>query len=503
MKQQVSNIERSGWAGALLIAGIFCIYFGLRYSVGEGVWFDEALTTYFIGLDWENLLHFISRFEANMALYYFLLKAWSSVSISELWLRLFSLLCFLAALWFIYLPIKRHFGYRAGLGFLVLCLSHFYLARYSVEIRGYALALFFMAILWFAWTRIVLDGEKRYWLLYAATGVFAVHSHFFLALGIFCLGLMALVVVKNRSDFLKWLAVHGLIGLSFLPILAFVLVKESGQLDWIGTPSLKALIYLAFEYSGSAPQSSDPVRFILLFTLGLATFLGMAWIVRSADRQKLGDNSQLRFWVAGLTVAFAPVCIVFVISQFQPIFSTRFFIAFMPFYLMLGAAGIALVFRSWSLAPIFIVMALMGTSAQAYVNRESNRWAPTFSYLAERCSQGQAVLYLSPKGQTATKFYEKNSPTGCNLDSLPFDITPGSYFTKTEEYPLELKDLDRYNTVWVVKTHLSEGDKKKLTQYLRQIESEVGPCDSSHGNVAIEVLHCARADDSEKSDKGL
>jgi len=502
MKQQVSSVERSGWAGALLIAGSFCIYFGLRYSLREGIWFDEALTTYFIGLDWQNLLHFISRFEANMALYYFLLKAWSSASSSELWLRLFSLLCFLAALWFIYLPLKRHFGYRAGLGFLVLCLSHFYLARYSVEIRGYALAMFLMAILWFSWTRIVLDGEQKYWLLYAATGVFAVHSHFFLALGIFCLGLMALVVVKNRSDFLKWLAVHGLIGLSFLPILAFVLFKESGQLDWIGTPSLKALIYLAFEYSGSAPQASDPVRFTLLLTLGLVTIVGMAWIVRSADRPKVGGSSQLRFWMAGLIVASAPVFIVFVISQYQPIFSTRFFITFMPFYLMLGAAGIALVFRSWSLAPIFIVMALMAMSAQAYINRESNRWAPTFSYLAEHCSQGQAVLYLSPKGQTATKFYEKNLPTGCNLVSLPFELTPENYFTKTEEYPLELKGLDSYNTVWVVKTHLSEGDKKKLASYLQQIESEVGPCVSSHGNVAIEVLRCTRADELE-SNKAL
>lgn len=497
MTQQLSSIERCGWIGALLVSVGLCLYFGLRFSLGEGVWFDEALTTYFIGLEWGNLFQFMSRYEANMALYYILLKAWSGLTGSELGLRLFSLLCFAGALWFMFLPLRRHFGHRAAFAFLVLCLSHFYLARYSVEIRGYALALFFMALMWFSWTRIVLDGEKKYWLLYAAAGVFAVHSQFFIALGIFFLGMMALPALKQRSDFFKWLAAHGVIGLSFLPILAFVIFKESGQVAWLGTPDLKSLIYLAFDYSGSAPKAGDPVRFGLLLIIGVITIIGLVGLMTSAGGLKLRGNYQLAFFLAGLTIAAGPVCIVFLVSQFEPIFSTRFFTAFMPFYLMVGAAGIDLMFRSWSLAPVMVVMALMALSAQAYSNREPNRWAGAFSYLADQCSSGQAALYLSPKAQTAVKYYEKNSSTGCSLDPLPFDLTPGNYFTKPYEYPEKLQDLDRYNTVWVVTTHLSEGDKQKLVQYRRQIEAEVGACHQGYGNIAVKIFRCTRAGDSE------
>lgn len=491
MNQKLSVPERSFWVAALIVSAGLCLFYGLSYSLGEGVWFDEALTTYFIGLDWGDLFHFMARYEANMALYYIVLKIWSMVAGSELGLRLFSLLCYAAALWFMYLPLRRHFGLRAAFCFLILSLSHFYLARYSVEIRGYALALFFMALLWFSWTRIVLDGEQKYWILYALTGMFAVHSHFFIALGIFCLGLMALPALKGRAEVVRWLGAHTLIGLSFLPILAFVIFKESGQLAWLGTPDLKSLIYLTFDYSGSAPQASDLVRFGLVLTVGLLILGGLVRLLYSEGGLSLRNNSQLHFWAGALVIAAVPVGIVFLVSQIEPIFSTRFFTPFMPFYLMLGAVGSALAFRRWALAPVLLAMVLMALSAHAYTNREPNRWAGAFRYLADNCGPGQAVLYMNPRGQAAINYYEKQASTGCNLDALPFELVPENYFKTPVEYPAELRGLEQYPTVWLVLTHLSDQESDKLAQYRQQIESTVGPCKREYSNIAVEVLRCS------------
>lgn len=492
-----SGVERGMWIAALIVSVVLCLNFGLRYSLTEGVWFDEALTTYFIGLDWGNLFHFMSRYEANMGLYYVLLKLWSTLTGSELGLRLFSLVFYAGALWLMFLPLRRHFGYRAGMAFLVLALCHFFLARYSVEIRGYALALFFMALLWFSWTRIVLDGLPKYWLLYAVTGIFAVHSHFFIALGIFCLGIMALPAMRGRNDVFRWLGAHGVIALSFLPILAFVVFKESGQLAWLGSPNLKSLYYLAFDFSGAAPQAPDLIRFGLLLIVGGLVFLGLVSLELPEFREPLPGNPQLQLWLAAMVMAIVPVGVVFMVSQIEPIFSGRFFTPFMPFYLMLASIGLVLVFKGRSLVPGVIVLAAMAVSAHAYTQREPNRWAGAYQYLADHCSAGQAALYVTPRGQAAIDFYEKQVPTGCHLEPLPFRLAPENYFATPEEYPGELKDIDRYTTLWIVLTHLTEQDNEQLEQYREQIESTVGGCHPAYSNIAVEVLRCGEPGETE------
>ncbi len=497
MTSQLSVAERNLWFVALLVSVGLCLFYGLNYSLSEGVWFDEALTTYFINLNWGDLFHFISRYEANMALYYILLKIWSMAAESELFLRLFSLVCFSGALWLMFLPIRNYFGVRAAFSFLALSLCHFYLARYSVEIRGYALALLFMALMWFCWTRIVLDGNRGYWLWYALAGVFAVHTHFFIALGIFCLGLMALPSLKGRGDVGKWLGAHILIGLSFLPILAFVVFKESGQLAWLNTPNLRSLVYLGFDYSGAAPEASDLVRFGLLLALGGLILIGLLWLLYSEGGAKLRGNRPLQLWISGLVIAVVPVGIVFLVSQVEPVFSTRFFTPFMPFYLMLGAVGAAKAFRSWTLAPMALAMLFLAVSAHAYTHREPNRWAGVFRYLTEHCSTDQAVLYMNPRGQAAINYYQKQAPLDCSLKSLPFELVPENYFKTTDEYPVELSGLDSYRTIWLVTTHLSETEGRKLEQYREQVESTVGPCERVYSNVAVKLHRCSLQEKTE------
>lgn len=491
MIRRVTATETIAWSSIFVVAVAVCLVYGLRYSLGHGLWFDEALTTYFVSLDWADLFHFIARFEANMALYYVVAKLWTGVSGSELWFRLLSLICFAVAIWILALPLRRHFGARVAIAFAVLCLSHFYLARYSVEIRGYALAMLFMALLWFCWTRAVLDGESRYWLLYALTGIFAVHTHFFIALGIFCLGLMALPTVQSRKDLFRWLGVHGLIGLSFLPIVAFVLFKESGQLAWLPTPDVRSLIYLLFDYSGAAPHAVDLVRFGLLLTIGLLALLGLVAVIKANDQSGYFRSAQVQLQLAALILCTVPVGIVFLVSQVEPIFSTRFFTPFMPFYLMLGAIGLVRIFRSWSPAPVLIVMGLMAASAHAYSDRESNRWAEAFTYLASNCSAGDAVLYMNPRGQSAFQFYERQSPTECGLEALPFKLQPQNYFDGPEDYPLLLNNLKQHETVWIVLTHLLEPENQSLEHYREQIEESIGPCMAGYNNTAVEILHCA------------
>jgi hypothetical protein len=187
-----------------------------------------------------------------------------------------------------------------------------------------------------------------------------------------------------------------------------------------------------------------------------------------------------------------PVGIVFLVSQFEPVFSTRFFTPFMPFYLMLAAIGVTLAFRTWAMAPVALAMLLLALSAHAYTHREPNRWAEAFGFLADHCGNNQAVLYMTPRGQAAINYYEKHDPTGCDLDPLPFELVPENYFKGPDEYPDQLEGLNQYRTVWLVMTHLSNPERDKLDRYLEQVESTAGPCEPAYSNVAVEIHRCSQ-----------
>ncbi|MCR8915806.1 hypothetical protein FDP08_03485 [Marinobacter panjinensis] len=488
----VSRAEWIGWAALLVASLAVNITFGIGYSITEGLWFDEALTTYFISLSWTDLGQFISRYEANMALYYGVLKLWGAISFSELWLRLFSLAAYAAAIWLFSRTLRDHFGARAVAAFVVLMLVHFFLVRFSVEIRGYALAMFFMALLWFSWVRICIEGNARFWRVYILAGALGIHSHFFVALGVFCLGILGLS--RCRGQFGRWFLAHCLIALSFLPILAFVVFKESGQLSWIETPNIKSLIYLFFEFSGGSPEAGHIVRYTLVL-LSMASLVA-GFVGLAKKRGKGSDKAvsgQVLFWLAAAVACAGPVLLVFAVSQLEPVFAGRFFVPFIPFYLMLVAIGCTVYLRRFSIVPVMILAAASTVSAHNYNQREPNRWAEPYEFLSGHCQSGDAAVFLTPKGRSAVQFYDRQSENGCGVTPIPHELNADTYFVPADEYPEKLQELEKFNRVWFVLTHVTEKEAQLLTTYQSEVEQVIGTCTSAYQNSAVEILECAQS----------
>src|SRR5919108_234466 len=57
---------------------------------GRSLWVDEGTTAVIARLDWWNFLRLLWRREANMALYYLLMRGWIHVGHGEAWLRALS-----------------------------------------------------------------------------------------------------------------------------------------------------------------------------------------------------------------------------------------------------------------------------------------------------------------------------------------------------------------------------------------------------------------------------
>lgn len=487
-----SRPERLVLAAGVLLAFMLALLSGYTTSLARGVWFDEALTTYFISLEWDQLFSFMARYEANMGLYYVLLKVWSAISSSEAWLRTFSFLAYAAAAVFLYLPLRKHLGLRVAGLFLILFFSHFFLIRYGVEIRGYALALLVMAVLWYAWAGALIDRQARYWLLYAVAGVLGVHAHLFIALGVFALGIVALLMLEDRRQFWHWLWSHLAVTISFAPLAFFVLRKEGGQLSWLTEPGLRALLDLSFLYTGAAGEAPDLLRRGLLLVGALAG--GAAIYFAFRQRRSIRNLAADQKLIAVSAVAGAlPIVLIFLVSQIEPSFSPRFFVPFIPFFLIVVAFGVASASGRYLAPAALVLLVAMGVSTLSYESREAVGWKSIFLATAERCEPDQAMLVVTHHAQTAIRYYNRTLPETCQLPMLPFEQGFKTHFTKVEDYPAELTGLGQYSGIWVFETHTDGPKAALLGQYLETIARELGRCERREGNAAISVWYCGRS----------
>src|SRR5882762_4682531 len=106
-------------------------------------WFDEAFSVEIARLSWHDFVHLLWWREANMSLYYVLLRGWLSVHLnpgfSPFYIRSFSVLASLATLPAIFWLGSKLFDRRVGLIAVALLSCNAYSIRYAQEARSYSL----------------------------------------------------------------------------------------------------------------------------------------------------------------------------------------------------------------------------------------------------------------------------------------------------------------------------------------------------------------------------
>jgi len=487
----VNTLELWLWRGAVFAGMCFTLYFGLVKELESGVWYDEALTTFFISLNWVELFSLMAQYEANMGLHYILLKAWSTISMSELWLRLFSLLAHIAAGSILYFGAKRYLGIRASYLFIVLFLTHYLLIRYSVEIRGYALATLFMALLWTAWMRLVVEKDRNWWPVYAILGAIAVHTHLLASVALFLFGIALLFTARNSHDVLRWALCHFIIFLSFTPLIIFVLTKESGQLGWIDTPTVKTLVYALFNVSGAYGQASTFVRYsiaILVFCIAPLTIIFYAMNQkRLCSTPRTIDTS---YYVAALSGFYLPLAFiigVFALSQLEPAFSTRFFIPYIPLLMLVAASAMTgpSVGR-WAVMslPLFYIF-----SSLSYSERGNTGWRYAQSIIDNRCKTIDSVLFLAPAGQSAYRYYTEKSPEECQPLTLPYQLRRDNYLDDYELPSLDWTLLNHHYGTLVVLTHTDYEIEDVILTHAENLNRQ-WQCENLFINLSISIYEC-------------
>jgi mannosyltransferase len=431
---------------AILVAVAFLATLALVlrfYRLGAlSLWSDEGISAAFTSLDWYNFLRILWRREANMALYYLLLRAWAQGGNSEAWLRSFSVLASAATVPLLWLLGRRLFGEAVGLASALLLALHAYHLQYAQEARSYSLVTLLVTASMYFFVRAVENQQRRDWNWYVATGSLAIYAHFFAVLVVVAQGIS--LCVRNPSfESSAGKASLGLpaapistrsfrqaarrIALWTLPVWLFIGTTGAGPVAWVPRPRAADLHTFADLFAGSGGE-------VLLALCGLCTLLGAIATARRlvgvpgkrgycACRSGAGRSKES--WSYALVLAWfaVPVLISLAFSLARPVFYPRFLLVALPGLVLLVTLGLFSLRPRWTAVPVLALMAWLAWGGVRHYFRnfgkEDLRGAA--HYVLSGAEPGDAIVFYKPQSRFVYSYYADRS----GRTTRPVIVFPG------------------------------------------------------------------------------
>jgi mannosyltransferase len=434
------------------------------FLVRKPFWFDEAFSVEIARLSWHDFARLLWWREANMSLYYVLLRGWLHFGSSPFFIRSFSVLASLATLPAIFWLGCKLFDRRVGLIAVALLSCNAYHIRYAQEARCYSLFVllatlssgFFVALL-----REPTPSRRSRW-GYVLTSVLAVYAHFYALLLIAsqCLSMRGLTGVRGAESrpaiFSTMRRAWIWIGIAVLPLLAFVAKTGAGQIRWIQRPGVHDLLDYWEHLAGNAGL---PLA-LLCTAARLAAILPFRGrLFRPAAGWNVWRVQFLLIWM------IFPVALTLLLSVARPLFLARYFAFCLPALIVLAAAGLASLQKAWMAGvclAVTLLLSLQGTLSyydhDFDLERDGSEAAANYIY--DHAQAGDAILFHIAEGRVPYEFVGSlrrtmNAPSNAapgpaiifprHRDQLDYrDVTgkPGRDFMQS--VPVQ------YDRVWVV-----------------------------------------------------
>ena len=318
-------------------------------------WFDECFSVEVARIDWRNFLHLLWWREANMTLYYLLLRFWLHFGQSEFFIRGLSVLIAVATIPAIYRLARLLYNRQVALIAAAVFTFNAYSVRYAQEARSYALFVLLATLpsgFFIAWLR---EPGRRNWISYILTSILAVYAHFYALL---LVGAQWLVLNRFGSPDLgpsrnrvkvsaqvrrAWKT----IGVAVLPLLIFVAKTGAGPIRWIHRPSLHD-VFEFFEHLAGSDSWPLAALYAVACIVAVAPLA-----VRLLARDQSWETWRVQFLLVWLLF---PVLLTVLLSFARPVFLGRYMIFCLPPLVILAAAGLARLRQSWMLVAALTIM---------------------------------------------------------------------------------------------------------------------------------------------------
>ena len=430
-------------------------------------WFDECFSVEVARLTWHDFVRLLWWREANMSLYYLLLRGWLGVGsahtygFSPFFIRSFSVLASLATLPAIFWLAARLFDQRVGVIAVALMSCNAYSIRYAQEARSYSLFVLLATLSSGFFVSYLREPSRRNCTGYALASVLAVYAHFYALLLVAAQWLSVRKLVRYQPSEQRVAISPGIcrtwvaIGVAVLPLLAFVGKTGAGPIRWIPHPGVHALMDFWEHLAGN-----DGLPLLLLYA---AACLAAILPLRGRLFKVSADWEVWRIQFLLIWLLF-PVALTVLLSLARPVFLARYFIFCLPALILLAAAGVANLRKGWMmaicLAP-FLLLSLQGTLSyydhDFDLERDGSEAAANYIY--DHAQPGDAILFHIAEARIPYEFFVSrrgtNAPgravTGPEIifpqhgDHLDYRDVTGN---PTKEFLRSA--AGKYSRVWVV-----------------------------------------------------
>ena len=386
------------------------------YHLGDkSLWIDEGGSWILTQMSWHAFCVAIRTCMAEMTLYYFLLRLWSTVGTSEFALRSLSVLLSVATVPLVGYLGRRLFTRQAGILAAAVFSFHVWNISFAREARTYPLLTLLLVIGWLLIARIVQEPTPRNWAWFGIVSVLAVYSHFLAALTIAAQFTTLLLIPMNRREFKRLIGAGLWIVVGCLPVILYALRQSAGTVSWAKPTTFSMRIpFHTPDYR--VESASGNVAYLLDFLSGwwsrpfvIYGFCVIVAVLVGLFLARWRANGRSRStWAGSVPVLgmIIPVLGLLAISMKQPAFVARYLMpTVVPLALGIGWLGARLRKQLWVVA-VIAISAFLLKPLPGYVRRPPYQdFRGAAEYIGKHAQTGDVIYIWEPFARPALEYY--------------------------------------------------------------------------------------------------
>ena len=399
-----TQAESNGPSVWLAVAFLSAVALAIRLwcLACKAFWFDECFSVEISRISWSNFLHLLWWREANMSLYYLVLRLWLHLGDGPFFIRSLSALIGAATVPAVYWLAQILYDRRVALIAAALFAFNAYDVRYSQEARSYALFVLLAATsagFLVSWLREPTTRSRRAYIVFS---ILAVYAHFY-ALLLIAVQWMAVRFKADVDDHIStgfrsaWIT----IGIAVSPLLIFVAKTGAGPIKWIQRPGFRDLLQFFEHFSGSNHWES-------LAAVTVSCGLAVAPFTKRLFQRKQGwEIWRCQFLLMWL---FLPIVLTVVLSFARPVFLPRYMIFCLPPLVILASAGISRLRRAWAVSTAVIAVLILASQGILFVyaqdfDTERDASGDATNFILDHTRPGDAILFHIAETRIPYEFF--------------------------------------------------------------------------------------------------
>jgi hypothetical protein len=430
-------------------------------------WFDECFSVEVARFSWHDFVRLMWWREANMSLYYLLLRGWLALGSIVGWefapffIRTLSVVASLATLPALYWLGCKLFDRRVGMIAVALFSCNAYSIRYAQEARSYSFFVLLATLSSGFFVSCHRQPTRFTRTNYVLASVLAVYAHLYglLLVAAQCISLQRLKVPRPEGKGVPLSPAFRRLGISIavavLPLLVFVAKTGAGPIRWISRPGFHEILNFWEQLAGN-----NGLPLLLLY---LAACLATILPLRRRLLRLGADWGIWRYQFLLIWLIF-PVVLALLLSLARPVFLGRYFIFCLPPLIILAAAGLASLRATWMMGvclAAMLLLSLQGTLSYYDHDFDLDRdgSGAATGYILDHSQPGDAILFHIAEARIPYEFFrsvrENHSAEGAapapeiifprHVDHLDYrDVTGKPSIELVQSIPA------RHDRVWLV-----------------------------------------------------